>query len=329
MFKKYPSIENTYRKKSIEIIKSVVSEDQEFAVLEKIHGANFSFWSDGVKVTAAKRSGPIETGSSFYNCWPVVERYKKDVLALTRYLIQRDGVESVAVFGELCGGAYNHPDVEKFNVKAVQKGVQYCPNQEFIAFDVMVDGKFIDFHDAFITLSSFEIPTAPVMHTGYLDECLDFMNEFQTNVPEIFDLPPIEGNTCEGVVVRPVNEITLPNGNRLILKNKNEKFSEKKSEPQRPRKPVEAESELLILMKRKLEAYINENRLLNAISKLGEMQRGDFSKMVRILSNDALEEFTKDENEMLNTAEKSDIVKLKKYLGSQSVGVVKEFIKTL
>lgn len=41
-------------------------------------------------------------------------------------------------------------------------------------------------------------------------------------------LPPIADNICEGVVIRPVTPTYLRNGCRVLIKNKNARFAEKK-----------------------------------------------------------------------------------------------------
>lgn len=46
-FKKYSEIENSYRKKNIDIIVAEKLDKGEFVVQEKAHGANLSFWYDG------------------------------------------------------------------------------------------------------------------------------------------------------------------------------------------------------------------------------------------------------------------------------------------
>jgi hypothetical protein len=58
-FKKYNSIENSYREKFLEKIKSIVPPTEKWVVTEKIHGSNFSFIYDVENLTCAKRTGLI------------------------------------------------------------------------------------------------------------------------------------------------------------------------------------------------------------------------------------------------------------------------------
>jgi hypothetical protein len=51
----------------------------------KVHGANFSLWSDGDTVVPAKRSSFIKDNENFCNCDVVVNELKDNVLNLTNH----------------------------------------------------------------------------------------------------------------------------------------------------------------------------------------------------------------------------------------------------
>ena len=142
---------------------------------------------------------------------------------------------SMTVFGEVCGGIYPHTDVpfDKTAYK-VQKGVYYSPSNQWLAFDVgyVVAGSE---HMYFLPGSLFvsaclnaRIPIVPILASvESLDEALEYPNDGNTNVYERFDLPEIEHNVMEGVVIRPLMQDIWFGQNRLVLKNKNDKFKEK------------------------------------------------------------------------------------------------------
>ena len=68
MFKKYNSIENSYRKEFLERLERNGLLDETYVVQEKVHGSNLSYFTtDGVNFRAAKRNGEIEKGEKFYN----------------------------------------------------------------------------------------------------------------------------------------------------------------------------------------------------------------------------------------------------------------------
>ena len=64
-FRKYSSIENTSRTKTINYITETGNADGKWVSTLKIHGANYSIWTDGKDVKCGKRSGFIE-GHAFY-----------------------------------------------------------------------------------------------------------------------------------------------------------------------------------------------------------------------------------------------------------------------
>ncbi len=64
-FKKYNSIENAYQKVVLEQIIIHGFEKETYVVQEKVHGANFSFFTDGKEVKIAKRTDFIEENEMF------------------------------------------------------------------------------------------------------------------------------------------------------------------------------------------------------------------------------------------------------------------------
>lgn len=55
-FKKFSSLENTYRQNLIDKVQYEGKDGGAWIVTEKIHGANFSFWCDGIEVKTASRT---------------------------------------------------------------------------------------------------------------------------------------------------------------------------------------------------------------------------------------------------------------------------------
>lgn len=225
-FMKYSSIENSYRKRFLDKIVEEGHAGLEYVVQEKVHGANFSFWMNEVKTECAKRSGFVKEGEGFFNFEDVKKKYYKQMRDLFESF-QREGASLVTVYGELFGGEYPHPDVPKNHQKCIQKEVYYSPEQDFIAFDLKLDGVLMSVDFANKVFEKFGIPYCKTLFRGSLEDCLKYNNKYITTIPEQLGLPPIEDNICEGNVIRPVEPIRMWSGERLILKNKNEVFSEK------------------------------------------------------------------------------------------------------
>ena len=54
------------------------------------------------------------------------------------------------------------------------------------------------------------IPYARTLYEGTLEACLRYPNHFITTLPSMHNCPPIKGNICEGVIIRPKRSVFLP-----------------------------------------------------------------------------------------------------------------------
>ena len=141
-FKKYGSIEGAHRTKTVNYITETGNADGEWVSTLKIHGANYSLWTDGSSVKRGKRSGFVE-GEAFYGDFNF--NYDERVRDMFAYINETCiDMETLSIHGEIYGGKYDHPDVEKVKgAKKVQKEVSYRPDNDFIVFDIKVDGKLV------------------------------------------------------------------------------------------------------------------------------------------------------------------------------------------
>lgn len=117
MFKKYTSIENTYREAFLEWIKRHDFWDDEYVVQEKAHGANLSYWTtDGINFHAGKRTAQLDEDEKFYNFQSVLEEIKPKLQHLWQ-AIKKDNADlsQLTIFGELIGGDYPHDDYHATN----------------------------------------------------------------------------------------------------------------------------------------------------------------------------------------------------------------------
>ncbi len=306
-FIQYAEIENSYRQGFLEKIKDAGHDFDSLkcSVTEKLHGSNFSIWFDGTDVKFAKRTSFLDVDDDFFNWQDVIERgnFKEKIKSIFEIVRAK---ENVVLFGELCGGVYTHPDVEKSKDKKVQKGVHYSPYQQFVAFDLKIDNFYMDPPEFYSLMEKLKIVHVPVLFEGTLSECLDYPNDGNSVLYKSFDLPEIEKNMMEGVVIKP--DKTFYMGlERLVLKNKNEKHKEKEK-TKKVKKPIEFSDEEKVFLE-KLISYLNENRVRAVISKIGTVKQNDFSKLMGMVSGDCVKEFTK-ENEDFNQLEKSNQKKI-------------------
>lgn len=335
-FKKYNSIENTYDKEYLDRVVSENPEECEYVVQEKVHGANSCFIVDGDGVLFAKRTGVVEEGEAFYGYESVLMKYKDEVVKIAQQLRESyPATTKVFIYGELFGGSYPHKDVvNNPKIKSVQKGVFYYNDVDFYSFDIYIfekeSGAFLPVHECECIFSVHGMMYARALFRGSLDECLSYPNAFQTTIPDYLCLPRIEDNICEGVVIRPEVPWYLSNGSRVLLKNKNEKFAEKK---QKSRREVtidkEVESRELADLKAEAARYVTENRLNNVISRIGSISYPkEIGKLIGVMSKDTLEDFLKENSSQYISLGKSEQKLLNGFINHQAVLLIKKHFES-
>jgi Rnl2 family RNA ligase len=323
-FMKYSSIENSYRKKFIDIVKTYHGKE-EYICQEKIHGANFSVWMTPDEVKFAKRSGFIKEGENFYNHKEVYKRNKVAFGKLFEAVVTKYKTNEFVVYGEICGGSYPHPDIERVaTAKKVQKGISYSQNNEFAGFDIKIDGEFLPVLEADKLMRDAGLLVAPIIAKGNIYDCLAFNTEFNSMLPTQLLLPTLEKNIVEGIVIKPNEAKYLPNGNRVIIKKKNEKFSEKEKKEDIPLTLEQLkELEVVRTIFNEVAPYITENRLRNVISKIGTVTPKDFGKLLGGLNKDVLEDFNKDSDLLINV-EKDVKRKVNKMVNGASAKIIRD-----
>ena len=332
-FKKYNSIENTFDEGFMEIIFIEGFDKQEFVVQEKVHGSNVCFMTDGETVSFGKRSGFVEEGEKFYNYEKLFERYTDKVIAFfSAVKKERPEIETLSIFGEMFGGTYPHPDVvNDRKTMAIQKGVFYCPDHEFYAFDLYVTtsdtGFFlsVDESNAFFEQGGFFY--AKTLFRGDLNQCLQYPNDSLSLISDWLGLPPLEDNICEGIVIRPVQSTYLSNGSRLLLKSKNAHFAEKKSNKKREPKTHTTPfyGERLNELVEEVEQYVTENRLNNVVSKIGHVSiPKETGKLIGHFSKDILDDFLKEYSGRYAALEKMEQKILNRHVNTLAMRMVKK-----
>ena len=330
-FKKYSSIENSFSREFMEDVVAQVPPDMTWVVQEKVHGANTSFLCDGIEVKFAKRTSLIADGEKFYDYQELLDRYKERVIGLFNAVkAKHQKVTAISVFGEMFGGLYPHNEVKRNpKMSLIQKGVCYCPEHEFYGFDIYIfagdESRYLpvdEVNELFETNGFFYAKT---LFRGSLNECLKHPNAFQSKIAEWLGLPAIEDNICEGVVIRPVEPCYLRVGLRVLIKNKNERFAEKKSMKKRNKlfaEPVPFSDALKALIV-EAEAYANENRLANVVSHIGEVHfPKDFGKVMGLFLKDVLADFLKEHGGEFDALDKCEQKTLNKEVNKLCTALV-------
>ena len=230
-FKQYPSIGNAANADWMARVRECVTNITLFAVQEKVHGANVSFLCDDLDVKMARRKAILRPGESFFGYEDVLERYSGHIYHIFNLVrLTHPDMTSIAVYGELFGGVYPHPNVAPEPLaKPIQLGIWYAPGYDFYAFDIYVftdnGGYFLPVMEANTLFSTAGLLYAWNRFVGLLDDCLAYPHVFPTAIPGELGLPPIGDNLCEGIVIKPLTPIYLPDGSRVAITVKRESLS--------------------------------------------------------------------------------------------------------
>lgn len=290
IFKSYTDIENSYNNKFIKKIRENNLDDPSIRYVceVKIDGSNYqcSIDSEDNFITGS-RTQILDNYADFQGASLRVLRAQKieEKLRNLKELIKEriknitevaENKFTLTVYGELCGGMYTHPAVEKVSgAKKVQGRVSYHADNVWIPFDVILrdeSGKHLytfSSYEAKNILNEVDLPYTLIVFEGTFDECLNYKNDFIDMIGVfLFNLPVIENNITEGVVIKPI----IPNwiGNeRVILKNKNDKFKEKQHVKQNKEPKAEIKlNELELKYFNIMREYMTESRLYSVFSKV-------------------------------------------------------------
>lgn len=308
-FKRYSSIENAYREKTVNYYIMQGHTAGIWRGREKIHGSNFQLDYENGDVTAGKRSAKLTESElmGFFRADLIVAKYKAKVLQLASILELQvpEGLPfDMKIYGELYGGVYPHIDIEKDpEAKQVQKGIFYSPHNEFAAFDIAINDRFLPDDVMEDLLKQVDIPVCPLLVEGTFEEVMAYTNEGQSVVAQVLhNLPVIEDNIMEGLVLKPMIPVNLNDGSRVLLKNKNDKWSEKSDKTKVPKATIVMTDEQKEVYT-SLSSRVTENRLKNVISHFGSITNKDFGKLLALMTQDIVTEHTKEDEVLLANIE--------------------------
>jgi len=281
MFLKYPDMENHYRDKYIARFLDFFPElaSEEYAIFEKIHGANIQFiFSEGEMALASRRQ---LTDEGFNNVGEILPEYADVIDWFKKWSIKTGHL--IRLYGEIFG-------------LGVTKRINY--GKKCIRFfDIKIDEVFQIPIEVYRFLNSPRKFGAGTLMVPYLNEGFPLTLEealtFDVEIPSV--LSPTD-DIMEGVVIKPLNKVyTAPNGQTFYLKKKSKKFLEN-PEPKKDRKPADPS---LVLLREKFKDYITKNRLDTLFSKIGEIERpNQIGEYIIAFMEDAKKDFIKDHEQV-------------------------------
>lgn len=298
-FKKYHSIDNAYQTKTVESFGHYTSPTDEWVVLEKAHGSNLMFCitADGVDIGRRTAIMSKEEASKFYNSLEVYNKYLPNIKKVWELL---GSSKTVIIYGELMGGLYPNMQSPTPTTVPVQKQVLYCPQTEFYAFDIAVLDEEFQYLDYDICENIFKetgFVYARSLYRGSYKEAMEWSSQHNadpTTIPELFGLTAVPNNIREGHVIKPVISKLMNNGSRIILKDKNARFAEKKKNTVIPKEKDIMTSNMSQELLDSSLLYVTEARLDNVTSKNGPVTDDNVNRMIGLLVQDALQDIKKD-----------------------------------
>lgn len=322
-FNKFHSIENSYREKFLQRIYQHDSANKQWCVTEKVHGANFSFTTDGKVVKPAKRTSFLENVDKFYKCGDIVNKTIPKIKKLVNIVKANiENIDYITVYGELFGGFFKGEKKSQM----IQKGVQYCPDHNFMAFDILVvdifgNERYMNYYEAITLFNDVGLFHANILFEGTLSEVLEWSslhNADDSTIPELLGHDKVVDNPREGHVLKPIDPAYLEDGTVIVLKDKNDKFRENSSVSKNKNKE-KISNELQNCIEVAC-TYVHEERWNNLLSKEGPLQkRNDIGKYIILLAQDAIEDFRKDNDVFFSKPEMKSVFSAVKGASSKLV----------
>lgn len=242
----YLSIQNLYKAQEILLFK-------ECFAMEKIHGTSTHIsWRCNDKVVSFFAGG--ESHNKFVNIF--------DSESLTKKFEEVCPLSNCIIYGEGYGG------------KQQGMSATYGKELKFIAFDVKIEGLWLSVPDAENVCKMLGLEFVDYVK---VPTDLDVLNhERDKDSVQAVRNGCGEGKKREGVVLRPLIELTKNNGDRIISKHKRDEFIETKT----PRVVNPDEMKILDDAKAIAEEWCTEMRLIHVLDKLPQGISIESTKLV-------------------------------------------------
>ncbi|EAY31860.1 RNA ligase family protein [Microscilla marina] len=293
LFQSYPKIPESFDAFQLSEADYRLFKKTDWVVTEKIHGANFCVLSNGEETQFAKRKAVLDEEENFFGYHSLRNHLTAQVAQVFAELKrQHADTVAVAVYGELFGGAYPHPDVTAVTgVQAIQTGIYYCPEVRFWVFDLVritdTSSYFVDFDNMRETCDTVGLPYVPALLVGTFSEVQNYAIEFESTIAGLLGLPALPTpNLAEGVVIKPATSLLMDTAKgwvRPVIKKKIEKFGEDIRYQQAKKWAGKAgESTVLGELMQAVHQLVNKNRLQNVCSKIGIVNLADAAQKEQV-----------------------------------------------
>jgi Rnl2 family RNA ligase len=286
-YKKYGSIENDYNSKYINGLLTYEPEVSKitYQLTEKIDGSNFQIYIEKDLVRYGRRTGWLKDNDGFNDWQSVVAQDKiQDLIHSVQDTLKAHSY--IQFYGELYG-------------PGVQKRIPYGDKKDLKLFEMKIDGQWQtpEFMENFLVEHASLDLHVPVL--GYV-EGLEEAMKFDIERPSAL-YKGDEAHVMEGMVIKPYYTVLKHRNSHVRIKKRNAAFLEKMKVKVKTYKPT-----VYTELQQEFMQYINENRLMSVISKYGPPKtKKDIGKYLSLLSQDAFQDFAKDQGWDIYNLDKS------------------------
>lgn len=248
----YLHIDNLYKNQDILMFR-------ECYALEKVHGtsAHVSLKDDKVHYFAGGVKHAL-----YLQCFNMDDLEER---------LRGLGHKEITIFGEAYGG----------NCQAMS-GV-YGKQLRFIAFDVRIGETWLDVPNANQVADKLGLEFVPWERVPAIVEVLDQHRDLPSRVAK--RRGTLGDKTAEGIVVRPIMELTKSNGSRVIAKHKTTTFQERKTQPE-----VGDKAQVLADAAAIAEEWVTDMRLEHVLQKLPDAGIANTGEVVHAMQEDVVRE---------------------------------------
>lgn len=263
----YLHINNLYKDQLILQMKEVYA-------LEKIHGT-----SAHIKFVPVYSNDEMNDETCEIHFFSGGEKYEKfvnlfDAEKLKEIYNERYLGSKLTIYGEAYGG----------KIQGMSK--TYGPDLKFVAFEVRIGESWLDVPNALDVVTHFDLEFVDFVKIPTTLEAIDAERD-KDSVQAVRNGMG-EGHMREGVVLRPLIEVRLNNGSRVVAKHKRDEFRE----TSKPRKVVDpAQLEVLQEAEAIANEWVTAERMRHVLQKLPEDT--DITKtglVVRAMQEDVVRE---------------------------------------
>ena len=281
----YQDIDNLYKNADI-------LSFRECYALEKIHGTS---------TRVSYKDGRVSFFAGWANNNEFTAIFDKDTL-LSRFT-ELDKGHSIIVYGEAYGGK-----LQGMGTKGYGKTLR------FVAFEVRIGNNWLAVPQAEDVAKKLGLDFVPYIKCSTKIEDLDFERDRPSEQAKKLG----EGDNWarEGIVIRPLIEVTKNNGERIIAKYKGAAFSEVKTKRKVSPEQIKEIQEAF----QKAEEWVTLNRLKNILSHIPEPHTIQITGDIIRLMIDDVEREGRDEIVLTKT--------LKTKIGQQTAQLYKEYLNS-